>query len=244
MNKPRKLPSFIHHCMTIGELPTSYKISLTYEEQLMWFCNFLENEVIPVVNNNSTVVQELLNWFDNLDVQDEVDNKLEEMAESGELAEIIAQYLDLQGILAYNTASALEAAQNLAEGSFARIYGKLTYNDGLGAFYKIRQLLNTDVIDGDNLIALTNYPTLVAEKMPDAYITGLDNKIGNLTNLTTTTKTNAVAAINEVNANVDAAKAIERIHTLKNKKVIVMGDSLCITGRWRNILCNLFRCRC
>ena len=69
MNELKKLPSIIHKCMTIGELPSSYKMSLTYEEQLMWFCKFLETEVIPVVNNNSKVVQELLNYFDNLDVQ-------------------------------------------------------------------------------------------------------------------------------------------------------------------------------
>ena len=34
--------------MTIGALPTSYLISMTYEEQLIWLCDYLENTVIPV----------------------------------------------------------------------------------------------------------------------------------------------------------------------------------------------------
>lgn len=38
-------------------------------------------------------VTALENWFKDLDVQDEIDNKLDDMAESGELAEIINQEL-------------------------------------------------------------------------------------------------------------------------------------------------------
>ena len=97
MNKSKFLPNFINKCMTIGELPTSYKISLTYEEQLMWFCRFLEEQVIPVVNNNSEVVEELkafvTNYFDNLDVQEEIDTKLDAMVEDGTFDEIINQTL-------------------------------------------------------------------------------------------------------------------------------------------------------
>ena len=167
MSEVKRLPRIIRQCMTIGMLPTSYKVSLTYEGQLMWFCNFLENEVIPVVNNNSAVVEELKNYFENLDVQDEIDNKLEEMAESGELSDIIAQYLELAGILAFNTTADLKAATNLANGSFAKTYGNLVYSDGQVSFYKIRTLINTDVIDEDTLLALTNYPGLVAEKIPE-----------------------------------------------------------------------------
>lgn len=93
MKELKTLPGIIHHCMTIGNLPTSYKISLTYEEQLMWFCKFLQDEVIPVVNNNSQVVQELKTYveeyFDNLDVQEEVNTKLEAMAEDGTLEALI-----------------------------------------------------------------------------------------------------------------------------------------------------------
>ena len=120
------------------------------------------------VNVLATEVLDIKNYFDNLDVQEEIDNKLDEMAESGQLTDIIAQYLQLAGILAFNTLADLKGAENLSNGSFTKIYGKVTYNDGYGAFYKIRTLINTDVIDDDNLVALTNYPTLVAEKIFDA----------------------------------------------------------------------------
>lgn len=158
-------------------------------------------------NNNVNVlareVLDIKNYFDNLDVQEEIDNKLDEMAESGELTDIIAQYLELAGILAYNTLDDLKNAENLNDGSFTKIYGKITYNDGYGAFYKVRLLINTDVIDDDNLVALVNYPTLVAEKMKDSII-------GNIEDLNTTNKDDIVSAINEVNSNAnDIEETIE-----------------------------------
>lgn len=131
------------------------------------------NELAEAFNNLKTYVD---NYFDNLDIQEEVDNKLDEMAESGQLADIIASYLNSNCILAYNTVADLEAADNLSNGSFARTYGKLTYNDGLGAFYKIRTVTTGDVIDGDNIVAITAEPTLIAEKMPD----NLQNEIDDL----------------------------------------------------------------
>ena len=191
----------------------------------------LGNELSKVVNATNTLgtqVETLTdyvsNYFDNLDVQEEINNKLDEMAESGELTDIIAQYLELAGILAFNTVSNMANAQNLANGSFARTYGKLTYNDGLGAYYKIRTLTSSDVIDGNNIVALANYPTLIAEKMPDANIDSINTKIGNLSNLDTTNKTNLVGAINEVN---EKATSISVLPTkpLGMKKVIIIGDS-------------------
>ena len=173
--KPRAFTKF---CMSLGMVPSSYTSALTYEEQLLWFCSYLENEVIPTVNNNAEAVTELQNlyvqlkdyvdnYFENLDVQEEINNKLDDMAESGELAEIIAQYLDSQAIIGFNTCQALSEATNLADGSFARTLGKENYLDGFGAFYKIRTRINTDDPDGYNLIVLTETENLVAEKTPD-----------------------------------------------------------------------------
>ena len=97
-----KLNPFAKFCCTIGNLPTSYMISLTYEEQLLWLCNYLEKTVIPAVNTNAEAVQELQelyivlknyvdNYFENLDVQEEINNKLDEMATDGTLENIINQ---------------------------------------------------------------------------------------------------------------------------------------------------------
>ena len=95
---------FKHLVMTIGELPTSFVDSMTYYECLAWLVNFLETQVIPAVNNNGEAVEELQglyielknyvdNYFDNLDVQDEIDNKLDDMVEAGTFDTIINQEL-------------------------------------------------------------------------------------------------------------------------------------------------------
>lgn len=180
MDNVKKLPlrDFTRYCMSIAQVPSSYLSGLTLEEQLLWLCSFLTNEVIPTVNNNGEAVEELQalyvelknyvdNYFDNLDIQEEVNTKLEEMAQSGELAELISQYLEAQAVIGFNNCESLSEAVNLANGSFARTYGKTTYNDGYGAFYKIRTRTNADDPDGYNLIELTNTENLVAERVYD-----------------------------------------------------------------------------
>ena len=91
--------------MTIGELPSSFIESMTYYELLAWFTNYLETVIIPTVNNNAEAVSELQtlftelksfvdNYFDNLDVQEEINNKLDEMAEDGTLENMILPYVN------------------------------------------------------------------------------------------------------------------------------------------------------
>lgn len=102
MKEVENLKPFTKFCVTLGMIPTSYKVSLTYEEQLMWLCNYLENTVIPAINNNAEALEEVQtlfvqlknyvdNYFDNLDVQEEIDTKLDEMATDGTLERIINQ---------------------------------------------------------------------------------------------------------------------------------------------------------
>lgn len=49
------------------------------------------NLVTDKVNELGASIQALYNWFENLDVQDEIDNKLDEMAQDGTLGDIINQ---------------------------------------------------------------------------------------------------------------------------------------------------------
>ena len=169
----RKLRPFTRFIYTIGELPSSYLISMTYEEQLIWFCNYLEKTVIPAINNNGQAVEELQdkymelkeyvdNYFENLDVQEEVNNKLDEMAESGELENLISQYIELATTYVYNNVADMKSATNLVDGSFARTSGFYSYNDGGGALYKVRTITNSDTVDEMTIIALDS-DTLVAE---------------------------------------------------------------------------------
>lgn len=214
-----KLRPFTRLLMTIGELPTSYLMSMTYLEQITWFCNYLQKTVIPVVNNNAQAVEELQNIINNIDLQDEVDTKLDEMAESGQLTDIIAQYLEVASVLGFNTKASLKSADNLINGSITRTLGENTYNDGKGAYYKIRTITSSDVIDDNNILALANFPTLIAEKIADYRMN------------------QAEANINSINTS---------LNHIINKKFIIIGDSYAegytpdgnVTG-WSELLKNL-----
>ena len=94
------IPNFKRFCMTIGELPTSYLETMTYYEMLLWFTEYMKNTIIPTINNNGLAIQELQdkyielksyvdNYFTNLDVQEEINNKLDSMVTDGTLPEIV-----------------------------------------------------------------------------------------------------------------------------------------------------------
>ena len=173
---------FRHLITTIGALPTSFIDSMSYYEMIAWLVNYIKTEVVPAVNNNAEAVREIQQWIETLDLQDEVDNKLDEMAESGELAEIIAQYIQLNGVLAYDTIADMAAAENLVAGSIARVLGNSSYATGDGAYYRIRAIINTDNPDGFNLVAITNAPTLVAERIPDAGVNAVNARVDDIVN--------------------------------------------------------------
>ena len=168
-----QVPPIKKVCMTIGQLPASYVETMSYYEMLVWFVNYLRDDIIPVVNANGEATRELQelfvelqsyvnNYFDNLDVQEEINNKLDEMAESGQLTDIIAQYLGLAGMITFNNVAEMKAAENLVNGSKCATLGFRNVNDGGSAFYKIRQVTNDDVIDEMTLIAVYD-DLLVAE---------------------------------------------------------------------------------
>ena len=68
-------------------------------------------------------------------------------------------------VFGFNSLSDVIASNNLNENEYIRTFGKNTYNDGYNALYKIRTLTSADVVDNENIIALNNYPTLIAEKI-------------------------------------------------------------------------------
>jgi hypothetical protein len=151
------------------------------------------NKIINSVNTSGEQVQTLTdafnklqdyvnNYFKNLDVQEEINNKLDEMANSGELTEIIAQYLQLAGLLCFNTLNELKNATNIVAGSFTKTFGKNSYNDGLGEFYKIRNITNDDIVDEINIIKINNSDTLIAELIKNATIDKINATIDKILN--------------------------------------------------------------
>jgi hypothetical protein len=132
--------------------------------------NSIGAELEVLVNAFNNLQDYVNNYFDNLDIQTEINNKLDEMAESGELTELLTAYLQLKCIYGYNNIEEMKVASNLVDGSFVKTYGKNSLNDGYGAFYKIRTIENTDIIDNENIVALDN-PNLIAEKIIENIVT-------------------------------------------------------------------------
>lgn len=133
---------------TIGVFPTAFTDAMTYYECLAYLVKYIEDTVIPAVNENAEALEELQqyyiqlksyvdNYFANLDVQDEIDNKLDEMAEAGTLQEIISSYIQANVSWTFDTVADMKQATNLVAGSYARTIGFHTINDGGGATYFI-----------------------------------------------------------------------------------------------------------
>ena len=87
-------PSGIFTNYIYKAIPLAFDESMSYYETLCGVLSLLKTQE-EVVNNNADLLAELesyvKNYFDNLDVQEEINNKLDAMVEDGTLAEIINQ---------------------------------------------------------------------------------------------------------------------------------------------------------
>ena len=59
---------------SIGEIPTSYKDSISYEEQILWLCNFIEKEILPQIDISQETVAKIEASFEEL--KSEVESQL------------------------------------------------------------------------------------------------------------------------------------------------------------------------
>ena len=164
--KPEIAP-FKKLCMSIGAIPTSFQDSMDYYECMLWLIKYLENTIIPVVNNNGEAVAELQdlyitlknyveNYFENLDVQDEINNKLDTMVEDGSLQEIISEYLNAVAIKFFNTVNDMKNDENLSSGNVIRTLGFYSISDGGSALYIIREPLQNEEPNEIETFALQN----------------------------------------------------------------------------------------
>ena len=110
IKKAPNIPPFLRYCSAI--IPTAFDDSLSYYEALCALYKFIQRQIVTTINNNATVTQSFINkeieleqlfkdlkdyvdnYFANLDVQEEINNKLDAMVEDGTLASIIEPYLD------------------------------------------------------------------------------------------------------------------------------------------------------
>lgn len=110
------------------------------------------NELVKAVNGMDKIIKEYVdyidNYFKNLDVQEEINNKLDDMAESGELETAIAQFLAVAPVFAYTTVADMVASEYLDTGCIARTLGKESVDDGLGSYYVIGETGDIELDNG------------------------------------------------------------------------------------------------
>ena len=151
-------------------IPLAFDESMSYYETLLGLLHYLQFVIIPTVNNNAQAVAELQNlyielktyvenYFDNLDVQEEINNKLDAMVEDGTLENILNNYTQLTKV--YNTYSEMINDENLVDNQKVKTLGYYNINDGGSAYYYI-----TDTEDQDEIQFSTSnglYATLIVE---------------------------------------------------------------------------------
>ena len=170
MNDPRvekqpPVPPFVQFCC--AAIPQVFDDSLSYYEALCAMWKYL-NDTVNVINNNAMVTEDFIvkvnelhdyveNYFTNLDVQEEINNKLDQMAEDGTLQEIITTYIQQNVTWTFDTVADMKLATNLIAGSYARTLGFYAIGDGGGATYLISDsgtANEKDVIAVDDLYAI------------------------------------------------------------------------------------------
>lgn len=52
-NDIKTIPRF---CSSLGILPTSYLMTLSYGEQVTWLCNYINNTIIPILKSNNEAI--------------------------------------------------------------------------------------------------------------------------------------------------------------------------------------------
>lgn len=108
------------------------------------------NELTVDFNNLKDYV---VNYFKNLDVQDEIDNKLQQMANDGTLDTIINKYITNTILRIYETVSDMKSDTTLQEGMICKTLGFYSLGDNGASSYKISANLQPNE---SNIISLNN----------------------------------------------------------------------------------------
>ena len=194
------------------------------------------NKVIHSQNEVTAEMQQLYDYvshyFDNLDVQDEIDNKLDEMVEDGTLQEIITAYIQANVTWTFDTVAELKTATNLVDGSFAQTLGYRNINDGGASIYKIVD--NDELIDdGGSIIELDNglKATLIVNNTIRIAQFGIDgNHADNIDNFVTyVNSTNLISTI-EFESGIEYTLDTEMIFSKKDLKIKGNGATIKLTA--------------
>ena len=162
IEKAPNVPPFV--TFVTSTVPMVFDNSLSYYEALCALWKWLQDDVVNVINNNATVTEEYIqmttdmkeymdNYFDNLDVQEEINNKLDQMAEDGSLQELVDNFLIPNGTMTFDNVATMQASDKMVAGTYAITLGFRTKGDTGGAKYYIT---STGTANGMTVIALNN----------------------------------------------------------------------------------------
>ena len=138
------------------------KLSKNTKEEVERFEGEVNDTVEEYINKFNELHDYVQDYFDNLDVQEEINNKLDQMALDGTLAEIINTYIHSNAVLSYDTLNAMKTDENLIDGCTCHILGRMSLNDGGENCYKVRTKTVSDVVDNVKIVQLHDND-LVAE---------------------------------------------------------------------------------
>lgn len=155
------VPPFVK--FVASAVPMVFDNSLSYYEALCALWKYIQG-MTNVINNNATLEEEYIekfnelktfvdDYFDNLDVQEEINNKLDQMAEDGTLQEIITAYIQSNVAWTFDNVAEMKTSTNLINGSYAQTLGYSTIGDGENGTYLIS---DTGTADDVNVILLNN----------------------------------------------------------------------------------------
>ena len=178
--------------------------------------NEIGTQVESLTNAFNTLKDYVDNYFANLDVQEEINNKLDEMADEGTLQEIINAYLQSNCLWIFNNIQQMKNATNLIVGSKCKTLGYYSVNDGGGATYLIRQRTYDDVVDNGKIHLISEH--IVAELIFEDYVKpevfgavgdGLTDDTTSIENMLLTNKPIRTSKIYKISRTINIDNSIE-----------------------------------
>ena len=145
------IPCFVKFCEAFGMIPTTFRMAMTYEEQVLWICRFLQETVIPALENDSQAIEEIQIVINN--IEQNVEQIVQQMADDGDFDEAINSVIEPQLQEIYDLIGNL----NLPEGE--SISQGLEQNPqklvNPEYFYRFKNMVDNssfEVFDGNTLI--------------------------------------------------------------------------------------------
>lgn len=146
MDRPDRMPNVPPFVKFVASaVPMVFDNSLSYYEALCALWKYIQG-MTDVINNNATLEEEYIekfnelksfvdHYFDNLDVQEEINNKLDQMVEDGTFEELLENYL--HKLSDYSNSNQITLGNNLITNTTLWLLNDGWTTDGAGTFTHI-----------------------------------------------------------------------------------------------------------